>query len=157
MERIEARRSGGVIGGGGGSMAGGAGANDHNSRHCHLTFVCRSRGVIHGLAGYFEAVLYEPAKDGDEPRDKVELSIRPDLIDRKSKDMISWFPIFFPLDRPLYFPPDAELEVSMWRQTDDTKVWYEWMVEAFMWVGPSQRVKLGASELRSSRKVACVM
>lgn len=94
MQMIEARRSGGVVGGGGGSMAGGVGANDHNSRHCHLTFVCRDRGVIHGLAGYFESVLYRPRVEGKE---LVEISILPDNIDRKSKDMISWFPIFFPL------------------------------------------------------------
>ncbi|KAK9798863.1 putative SHK1 kinase-binding protein [Seiridium cardinale] len=130
MNMIEARRSGGVVGGGGGSMAGGVGANDHNSRHCHLTFVCKDRGVIHGLAGYFESVLYRPRVGGKE---LVELSILPDNIDRKSKDMISWFPIIFPLKQPLYFPPDTELEVSMWRQTDDAKVWYEWTVEAFMW------------------------
>jgi type II protein arginine methyltransferase len=45
----------------------------------------------------------------------------------------------------------------MWRQTDDAKVWYEWMVEAYMWVSPTQRVKVGGSELCSSRKVACMM
>jgi len=99
MDTVAVRRSGGVVGGGGGSMAGGVGANDHNTRECHLTFVCRSRGVIHGLAGYFEAVLYasqiEAGEDGNSP--KVELSILPDMIDQKSKDMVSWFPIFFPL------------------------------------------------------------
>ncbi|KAI1340009.1 PRMT5 arginine-N-methyltransferase-domain-containing protein [Xylariaceae sp. FL0016] len=154
MEAIEARRSGGVVGGGGGSMAGGVGANDHNARQCHLTFVCPSRGVVHGLAGYFESVLYAPMTEG---KDMVELSILPENIDRKSKDMISWFPIFFPLKQPLYFPPDTELEVHMWRQTDDAKVWYEWIVEAYMWVGPEQRVKVGGSDLCSSRKVACMM
>lgn len=79
---------------GGGSMAGSTGTNDHNARHCHLTFVCRTRGVIHGLAGFFESVLYSPKIEGRQP---VEISILPDQIDRKSKDMISWFPIFFPL------------------------------------------------------------
>ncbi|KAH9885977.1 Skb1 methyltransferase [Xylariomycetidae sp. FL2044] len=176
MDAIEARRSGGVVGGGGGSMAGGVGANDHNARHCCLTFVCRSRGVVHGLAGYFEAVLYESAassssassisggEDGEHEEErekqikkKVELSTLPEMIDRKSKDMISWFPIFFPLKQPLYIPPDSELEVSMWRQTDDAKVWYEWMVEAYMWVGPSQRVKVAGSEMCSSRELACLM
>lgn len=112
LAAVEARRAGGVAGGGGGSMAGAVGANDHNARHCHLTFVCRSRGAIHGLAGYFESVLYEPAAGtaaADEEQEeeeeggveddggKVELSILPENIDRKSKDMISWFPIFFPL------------------------------------------------------------
>jgi hypothetical protein len=47
---------------------------------------------VNGLAGYFEAVLYDGGEQG-----KVELSTRPDTIDAKSKDMISWFPIFFPV------------------------------------------------------------
>jgi protein arginine N-methyltransferase 5 len=77
-----------------GSMAGSSGTNEHNARHCHLTFVCRTRGVVHGLAGYFESVLYRPR---EARREKVEISILPDQIDRKSRDMISWFPIFFPI------------------------------------------------------------
>ncbi|KAF4954627.1 hypothetical protein FSARC_12067 [Fusarium sarcochroum] len=156
LAALEAKRSGGVVGGGGGSMAGAAGANDHNSRYTHLTFVCRTRGVTHGLAGYFESTLYEsqiPENKGD----KIEISTHPERIDRKSKDMISWFPIFFPLKKPLFFPADTELEVSMWRQTDDTRVWYEWLVEAFTWVGPSTRVKVATSDLCSSRQVACLM
>ena len=88
----EARRGGGVSGGGGGSMSGGDGANEHNTRHAKLRFVCRHKGVVNGLAGYFEAVLYDGGETG-----KVELSTRPDTIDAKSKDMISWFPIYFPL------------------------------------------------------------
>ncbi|EEY15440.1 arginine N-methyltransferase skb1 [Verticillium alfalfae VaMs.102] len=154
MQLMEARRAGGVMGGGGGSMASAAGANDHNSRFCHLTFVCRTRGVIHGLAGYFESVLYAP-RLGDKA--KVEISTHPDQIDQKSKDMISWFPIYFPIKQPLYYPADTELEVSMWRQTDDSKVWYEWLIEAYTWVGEGQRIKVGSSELTSSRKVACLM
>nr|CAB91373.1 related to SHK1 KINASE-BINDING protein [Neurospora crassa] len=138
---------------GSGSMYGSSGINEHNARHCHLTFVCPTRGVIHGLAGYFESVLYKHQEEGKTP---VEISILPDQIDRKSKDMISWFPIFFPLRQPLYFPQDTELEVSMWRQTDDTRVWYEWMVEVYAWVGPKTRIKVGASEMHSSRKVACI-
>ncbi|KAI0401523.1 methyltransferase-like protein [Xylaria palmicola] len=160
MDAVAARRAGGVVGGGGGSMAGGVGANDHNARECHLTFVCRSRGVVHGLAGYFEAVLYESQvieAGGDGGRPRVELSTLPEMIDRKSKDMVSWFPIFFPLKQPLYFPSDSELEVTMWRQTDDTKVWYEWVVEAFRWVSETERIKVGASDFCSSRKVACLM
>jgi type II protein arginine methyltransferase len=89
----EARRGGGVSGGGGGSMAGGDGANEHNARFARLNFVCKDRGVVNGIAGYFEAVLYDGGEDGN----TVELSTRPDTIDEKSKDMISWFPIYFPL------------------------------------------------------------
>ena len=96
LAAVQARRSGGVVGGGGGSMAGAAGANVHNSRYCHVTFVCRARGVIHGLAGYFESTLYESRLD-EHKGEKVEISTHPERIDAKSKDMISWFPIFFPL------------------------------------------------------------
>ncbi|KAI0198849.1 PRMT5 arginine-N-methyltransferase-domain-containing protein [Astrocystis sublimbata] len=181
MDQIRKRKEGGVVGGGGGCMQGGVGANDHNARSCCLTFVCRHRGVVHGLAGYFEAVLYErqlqrrqeQREEGEEvevevemgedgevkgaEKPMVELSILPEQIDRKSKDMVSWFPIFFPLKQPLYFPADSELEVTMWRQTDDARVWYEWMVEAFRWVSATERIKVGGSELCSSRKVACLM
>ncbi|TWU78868.1 methyltransferase protein [Metarhizium rileyi] len=140
LANVDDRRSGGIMGGGGGSMAGAAGANDHNSRYCHVTFVCRSQGVTHGLAGYFESTLYE-SKLERQKGEKVEISTHPERIDQKSKDMISWFPIFFPLKEPISFPADTELEVSMWRQTDDTKVWYEWLVEAWTWIGESSRIK----------------
>jgi protein arginine N-methyltransferase 5 len=72
---------------GGGFVGLGDGGNDHNLRSCRSTFKVPRRGVVHGLAGYFESVLYG----------NIELSTRPDTIDQKSKDMISWFPIFFPL------------------------------------------------------------
>ncbi|RAL67086.1 hypothetical protein DID88_007866 [Monilinia fructigena] len=150
----EARRGGGVSGGGGGSMSGGDGANEHNTRYARLKFVCKDRGVVNGLAGYFEAVLYD---GGSGPDSKVELSTRPDTIDAKSKDMISWFPIFFPLKSPLYIPDDSEVEVSIWRQTDDRKVWYEWLVEAFVMVGSNKRMRLGMSEVGSSRQIGCLM
>jgi type II protein arginine methyltransferase len=95
-EEWEARHGPGrkVVRGGGGAMNLSAGNNEHNARHCHLTFTCRARGVIHGLAGYFESVLYRPQAENGE---LVELSTLPEEIDKKSKDMISWFPIFFPL------------------------------------------------------------
>jgi type II protein arginine methyltransferase len=61
---------------------------------------------------------------------------------------------------PLYFPDSSELDISMWRQTDDRKVWYEWMVEAFLVVsegGSKRRVRIGISELHSSKKNGCLM
>jgi protein arginine N-methyltransferase 5 len=62
-------------------------SNAHNVRRTRLTFPCQNRGVCHGLAGYFETVLY---------RD-IELSTNPTTMDSKSPSMISWFPIYFPL------------------------------------------------------------
>jgi protein arginine N-methyltransferase 5 len=61
--------------------------NSHNVRSARLTFHIPHAGVLHGFAGYFEAVLY-----GD-----IGLSIHPHRKDQISKDMLSWFPLFFPL------------------------------------------------------------
>lgn len=143
-------RSGGVTDHGG--WTGGDGKNEHNARSCKVSFKSQDRGTCHGLAGYFESVLYAPA-DGSK---KVELSINPVTMEEKCKDMISWFPIFFPLKTPLTVPDEAEIEVSMWRMTDDRKVWYEWFVEVFQRIG-GKRMRLAASELHSSRKNGCLM
>ena len=62
-------------------------SNTHNTRYARLEFPTRDRGVCHGLAGYFESVLYPG----------VELSTNPNTMEAKSDGMISWFPIFFPL------------------------------------------------------------
>ncbi|KAL1955166.1 hypothetical protein VTO42DRAFT_8981 [Malbranchea cinnamomea] len=96
-------------------------SNAHNVRHTRLTFPCRERGLCHGLAGYFETVLY----------DDVELSTNPVTMNAKSAEMISWFPIYFPLKTPIYVPANSEIVVTMFRQTDNRKVWYEWIVEVF--------------------------
>lgn len=69
-------------------------SNSHNVRQTRLTFPAQNRGVCHGLAGYFETVLY-----GD-----VELSTNPVTMEAKSASMISWFPIYFPLNVRLYRP-----------------------------------------------------
>ena len=62
-------------------------SNAHNARSSILTFPIPNRGTCHGLAGYFETVLYKG----------VELSTNPITMAAKSEDMISWFPIYFPL------------------------------------------------------------
>ncbi|KAK5121815.1 hypothetical protein LTR85_004690 [Meristemomyces frigidus] len=143
------KRAGGTTDAGG--WVGGDGSNEHNARSCKFTFACQDRGICHGLGGYFETVLYASSSG-----QKVELSTNPVTMEEKSKDMISWFPIFFPLKTPLYLPDNAEMEVSMWRQTDDRKVWYEWVIEVYERVG-GKRKKLGMSELHTSRKNGCLM
>ena len=70
--------------------------NTHNTRQARLSFPLKDRGVCHGLAGYFESVLYPG----------VELSTHPHTMEKKSAGMMSWFPIFFPLKVLLLpFPP----------------------------------------------------
>jgi protein arginine N-methyltransferase 5 len=150
------RRAGGTTGGSGG-LSGGDGWNEHNARFKQLTFPCASRGVCHGLAGYFETTLYS-SQTADAPI--IELSTNPVTMATKSADLISWFPIFFPLKTPLNFPDESELVVNMWRMTDDRKVWYEWLIETFAVIDHGKgrcRVRLGASELHSSKKNGCSM
>jgi len=96
--------------------------NSHNARSANLRFYIPYAGILHGLAGYFEAVLY----------DNIGLSIHPDRKDIVSKDMLSWFPLFFPFKEPLYLPSNSELQVSIWRLTNEHQVWYEWHAESFI-------------------------
>ncbi|KAI3618068.1 shk1 kinase-binding protein 1 [Moniliophthora roreri] len=96
--------------------------NSHNIRSAKLNFHIPHAGVLHGFAGYFEAVLYG----------NIGLSIHPERKDSISKDMLSWFPLFFPLREPLYLPRNSELHVSIWRLTNRRQVWYEWHAESFL-------------------------
>ncbi|CAK5269133.1 unnamed protein product [Mycena citricolor] len=96
--------------------------NSHNVRSAKLNFFIPHAGVLHGLAGYFEAVLYG----------NIGLSIHPQRKDRISKDMLSWFPLFFPFKEPLYLPSNSELQVNIWRLTNQRQVWYEWHAENFL-------------------------
>ncbi|KAI0070415.1 PRMT5-domain-containing protein [Panus rudis PR-1116 ss-1] len=96
--------------------------NSHNTRFAKLVFHIPHASVLHGFAGYFEAVLYG----------NVGLSIHPERMDKISKDMLSWFPLYFPLKEPLYLPSNCELHVCFWRLTNERQVWYEWHAEAFL-------------------------
>jgi protein arginine N-methyltransferase 5 len=58
--------------------------NSHNTRYSSTTFPIDEDVVLHGFAAYFECRLF-----GD-----VTLSIHPES---HSKDMTSWFPMFFPI------------------------------------------------------------
>ncbi|UZJ53777.1 hypothetical protein CBS101457_003097 [Exobasidium rhododendri] len=109
--------------------------NSHNIRTSMHTFHIPNQGVCHGLAGYFEAHLYG----------NVVLSIYPDAT-RSTKDMMSWFPIFFPFKEPIHLAPNSELDVNMWRLTSNDRVWYEWMAQAYVCTsrpGLNSRVGLG--------------
>jgi protein arginine N-methyltransferase 5 len=92
-------------------------SNLHNERYSKLNFKIKSTSLMHGLGGYFEAILY---KD-------IKLSILPCT---HSPGMFSWFPMYFPIHYPVMLPQDSTLNVFMWRLTDTKKVWYEWMIES---------------------------
>ncbi|KAF9390776.1 hypothetical protein CPB97_008465 [Podila verticillata] len=90
-------------------------SNHHNVRSGSIEFTSETSGMLHGVAGYFESVLY---KD-------VMLSINPET---HSPGMFSWFPIYFPVKTPLYIPAQSQVVLDFWRLTDTRKVWYEWRV-----------------------------
>ncbi|DAZ97411.1 TPA: hypothetical protein N0F65_011295 [Lagenidium giganteum] len=84
-----------------------------NRRAVELTFVAEESAVVHGLAGYFDAVLFED----------VTLSINPQT---HSDGMFSWFPIFFPLRSPIRVERHERIVVPFWRLANNNRVWYEW-------------------------------
>ena len=73
--------------------------------------------TLHGLLGSFTAILYSRGNDS------CEISIAPH---RFSKDMFSWFPIYFPFREPMYVPAGSNVSVNMWRKCAEGRVWYEW-------------------------------
>lgn len=88
-------------------------SNLHNVRYSHTFYKSSVDVTLHGMAGYFECVLY---KD-------VLMSIVPKT---HSENMTSWFPIFFPIKEPIHAPRGSTIHIHMWRLADTKKVWYEW-------------------------------
>jgi len=84
-----------------------------NRRAAVLRFRAATSGLVHGLAGYFDATLV----------DGVHISIHPTT---HTSDMASWFPLFFPMRAPVYTRAGDTIEVRMWRCVSAAKVWYEW-------------------------------
>mmetsp|Transcript_36220 Transcript_36220/g.88480 ORF Transcript_36220/g.88480 Transcript_36220/m.88480 type:complete len:558 (-) Transcript_36220:1834-3507(-) len=87
----------------------------NNTRFKTLEFQIAEANMLHGLAGYFEAVLY---KD-------IILSINPPTY---SAGMFSWFPLFIPIRTPMYVAKESTCQVQIWRKTAPGRVWYEWAV-----------------------------
>ncbi|KNC84982.1 hypothetical protein SARC_02803 [Sphaeroforma arctica JP610] len=88
-----------------------------NRRYGSLTFSAEGDHQMHGIGGYFETTLY---KD-------VTLSINPQT---HSPGMFSWFPIYFPLPKPIDVRAGDSITMHFWRCVDAKKVWYEWCVSS---------------------------
>lgn len=84
-----------------------------NRRYEEMVFTALESAVVHGFAGYFDAVLF----------DDVTLSINPST---HSDGMFSWFPIYFPLRGPVRVAKDEVLRAQFWRLVANNRVWYEW-------------------------------
>lgn len=107
----------------------------NNERYKKLRFNCSQSCILTGFVGFFDTVLY---KD-------VMLSILPET---HTHEMVSWFPIVFPLmviscksktkplfhgrcfQEPLKLEAGAVVEISFWRVENADKVWYEWCLES---------------------------
>lgn len=91
--------------------------NVNNQRYKKLRFQCDQPCILTGFAGFFDTVLF---KD-------VTLSIHPET---HTPDMVSWFPIFFPLPEPVHIPEEGIIEMSFWRTENADKVWYQWCLHS---------------------------
>lgn len=74
-----------------------------------------------GILGTFTADLYDHAEE-----DNYAISTNPDTF---STGMFSWFPLYFPLARPLVVPAGATVQAHIRRRTATDRVWYEWSVQ----------------------------
>ncbi|CAF1148235.1 unnamed protein product [Adineta steineri] len=86
-----------------------------NSRFGEVEFTIPTTGTMHGFAGFFDAKLY---KD-------ISISIEPNT---HSKNLISWFPMFFPIREPITLSANSTIKVNFWRCCSSSQVWYEWTV-----------------------------
>eukprot|EP01132_Coremiostelium_polycephalum_P008395 gene8395-10311_t len=86
-----------------------------NNRFDSLEFDVHVNSTLHGFIGFFDCCLY---KD-------VHISINPKNF---STSMFSWFPIYFPIQNPIYLSNGGKVVVHFWRLSNRTKVWYEWTV-----------------------------
>lgn len=133
------------------------------SRRCNLTFKVLHKASVHGLVGYFVAVLYPGITLSTNPQFDVQdlpASLRGDSTDSGVTDgMRLWYPMWFPLEQPLYLTDETELDVSMWREVEQGEAWYEWGAEAFVYVvdgegegegdGEQVRVRTGVTSVHN--------
>lgn len=87
----------------------------NNDRYTVLTFDINQDCMLHGFAGYFNAVLY---KD-------INISIEPSTF---STGMFSWYPAYIPIKSPVTLKKGEHLKLHFWRLSNNLKVWYEWSI-----------------------------
>ncbi|KAL7063052.1 hypothetical protein AAHC03_01797 [Spirometra sp. Aus1] len=93
------------------------GLAEDNSRFTTLVFTASQDAMLHGFAGYFDAVLFG----------KIDLSIHPQ---HHSPNMFSWFPLVFPLETPVPVRTGEQIVLHLWRCVSTRHVWYEWALTA---------------------------
>ncbi|VDL92718.1 unnamed protein product [Schistocephalus solidus] len=94
-----------------------SGLTGDNSRFTTLTFTASQDAMLHGFAGYFDAVLFG----------KIDLSTHPH---HHSPNMFSWFPLVFPLETSVPVRTGEQIVLHLWRCVSTRHVWYEWALTA---------------------------
>lgn len=77
--------------------------SSRSERYSAVEFESQVSSNLHGFAGYFDTNLFE---------DEVMLSIVPET---QTKNMFSWFPIFFPLIQPVWIEKGQKIVFQIWR------------------------------------------
>ncbi|OWB83458.1 hypothetical protein B5S33_g2088 [[Candida] boidinii] len=96
--------------------------NFRNKRISKVNLTCKNKGTIHGLIGYFESTLYSNIKISNSPTNP------------NPNSLISWLPVFLPIEQPINVVNNQEISVLLKRDTDNSKVWYEWSIETFNFI-----------------------
>jgi len=86
-----------------------------NNKNVILNWILKLETIIHGFAGYFRCLLY----------DKIYISIEPSTY---SSNIMSWFPIFFPLVLPVHGFIGDNLQLYLKRKIKRKSIWYEWFL-----------------------------
>uniref|UniRef100_A0A0G4F2S2 Protein arginine N-methyltransferase n=1 Tax=Chromera velia CCMP2878 TaxID=1169474 RepID=A0A0G4F2S2_9ALVE len=88
-------------------------SNAHNRRRTEVEFTMTTDALLHGIAGYFYADLF----------DDVAISIVKETF---TQDLASWYPMFFPIEQPMSVQKGDQITFSISRCVDEHYVWYEW-------------------------------
>lgn len=54
--------------------------------------------------------------------------------------MQSWFPLFFPIRVPIVVKKGQMIQVQIWRNNSNAKVWYEWAITLRESANPGARI-----------------
>lgn len=88
-----------------------------------VQFPIHHKTTIHAIMGYFNATLYGTITINN-------------MLDTglETPDMTSWFPIVFPVQLPQYVMDQSVVDVTMSRNVDGVRVWYEWALQSSCWL-----------------------
>lgn len=87
--------------------------NSSSNRTADVCFDLEKGGVIHGLMGCFDSVLYKDIVISNNP------------IKTVPQNLIGWFPFYMPFQHPLNVDR-GKIQVHVERVKRDQRCWYEW-------------------------------